>query len=61
VHSGKTKVYGSDISEHMVDISIENLKALMTRFAFDYDVQKLNAKFVDEFSSIKEVDSIVTE
>lgn len=54
-------VYGSDLSEGMVETSSDNLQKLQKVKSFSYKIEKLNAKFVEEFEYIKKTDVIVTE
>jgi hypothetical protein len=67
---GYTDIYGSDLSDKMVEVTTENIKNYLksTDFKLDssiikYDITKLNAKFINEsklFSKTKDF-AIVTE
>lgn len=64
VNWGSSKVFGSDLSDRMVETADENLKVFKDKKSLNYnfDVFKLNAKFIEEKADIlKEVDWIVTE
>jgi hypothetical protein len=45
----------------MVETSSDNLQKLQKVKSFSYKIEKLNAKFVEEFEYIKKTDVIVTE
>ncbi|QFR39262.1 hypothetical protein A9Q91_03430 [Candidatus Gracilibacteria bacterium 28_42_T64] len=61
---GNKKVFGSDLSEKMVETSTANIKKLISEKSLnaDLDIFKLNAKFIEESEYFNEgVDAIVTE
>lgn len=64
VNAGSSKVYGSDLSERMVEITNENLDTFKkdNNIEFESEIFKLNAKFIEEQREILSgVDAIVTE
>lgn len=61
LHMWNSEVYGSDLSETMVDTTWQNIKNFKSDYSIFSHVEKLNAKFVWEFSKLDEVDCIVSE
>lgn len=61
LHMWNTCVYGSDLSEAMVETSRANIKNFISKYAITSHIEKLNAKFVWEFLYLKKVDAIVSE
>jgi len=59
------EVYGSDISDKMVEVSSSNLKNFKKSSNIDtvFQIEKLNSKFIEESGILrdKKIDSIVTE
>ena len=59
------EVYGSDISDKMVEVSSSNLKNFKKSSNIDtvYQIEKLNSKFIEESGILRDekIDSIVTE
>lgn len=59
------EVYWSDLNENMVNTSIKNLSDFKkdSNLNFEFDIYKLNAKFINESSILKlnKVDLIITE
>jgi tRNA G10 N-methylase Trm11 len=58
-------VYGSDISDKMVEVSSSNLKNFKKSSNTDtvFQIEKLNSKFIEESGILRDekIDSIVTE
>lgn len=59
------EVYGSDISDKMVEVSSSNLKNFKKSSNIDtvFQIEKLNSKFIEESGILRDekIDSIVTE
>ncbi len=54
-------VYWSDLSDSMITASKDNLSKLKNKFNFEYQISKLNAKFINESDILLESDVIVSE
>ena len=66
LHMWNTHVYGSDISDAMVEVSEKNIAQTIEQNSFDnteYHIEKLNAKFIEESEILKNNSNIhiVTE
>lgn len=61
VYMENKKVFGSDVSERMVETSSSNLEKLKNNFSFDKKIIFQNAKYIHEIDFLNEVDAIVTE
>ena len=61
VYMWNQKIFGSDLSEKMVETSSENLEKLKEKFSFQKNIFLQNAKYIHEVNIFSEVDVIVTE
>ena len=61
IYMWNKKVFGSDLSQKMVDTSSNNLVSLKNKFDFDFKIINQNAKYINEVNFLNEVDCIVTE
>lgn len=61
VYMENKKIFGSDLSERMVETSRSNLEKLKKSFDFTNHIIFQNAKYIHEINFLWEVDAIVTE
>lgn len=61
VYMENKKIFGSDLSERMVETSRSNLEKLKKSFDFTNHIIFQNAKYIHEINFLCEVDAIVTE
>lgn len=61
VYMENKKIFGSDLSERMVETSRSNLEKLKKSFHFTSHIIFQNAKYIHEIDFLWEVDAIVTE
>jgi len=55
------EVYWTDLNEKMVKVSNDNISKLKNKFDFNFEISKLNAKFIEESNYLNKSDCIVTE
>lgn len=61
VYMGNKSVYGSDLADSMIQATTGNLSSLQWNKDFEFYLEKLNAKFIDEYKYLWKVDAIVSE
>lgn len=61
IYMWNKKIFGSDLSEKMVETSNENLGKLIEKFDFEKNIFHQNAKYISEVNIFSEFDTIVTE
>ncbi len=61
VYMWNTKVFGSDISNRMVETTFSNLGNLKNKFNFEQVIMLQNAKYIHEVHFLDQIDAIVTE